>query len=127
MKYTCPVCGFLTLKEPPGSYETCVVCGWEDDVSQLLFPSSLGANRVSLQQAQNNFVKIGFSNKNILLRLLKKNQNNYEKDPQWRLLRAADIKDRPADVDPSKVYPEDITELYYWRNQGQDHSTELSS
>lgn len=48
--YPCPVCGYLTFAEPPGSYEICPVCGWEDDALQLEFATTLagGANSLTL-------------------------------------------------------------------------------
>ena len=32
------------FSEEPGSYDICPVCGWEDDLSQLRFPTTGGAN-----------------------------------------------------------------------------------
>ncbi len=56
--YTCPVCGFLTFAEPPGSYDLCEVCGWEDDGVQLANPAcSGGANCKSLMEAQEKAIK----------------------------------------------------------------------
>lgn len=43
--YPCPCCGYLVFDEEPGSYDNCPVCGWEDDLSQLRFPTMAGANR----------------------------------------------------------------------------------
>lgn len=41
------------MSEPPGSFEICEVCGWEDDAVQLANPTSGGgANRESLVEAQ---------------------------------------------------------------------------
>src|SRR5436305_8121773 len=59
--YACPCCGFLTLEEPPpGTYEICPVCYWEDDPVQFDDPSYTGgANRVSLAQARQNFLDLG--------------------------------------------------------------------
>ncbi len=35
-QYTCPCCGYKTLyEEPPGTYEICRMCGWEDDTVQF--------------------------------------------------------------------------------------------
>ena len=51
MKYTCPCCGYLTFSEPPGFYEICKICYWEDDLSQLRFTKIKGANNVSLIEA----------------------------------------------------------------------------
>jgi hypothetical protein len=59
--YACPCCGFLTFEEPPpGTYEICPVCYWEDDPVQFADPSYAGgANRVSLAQARQNFLDLG--------------------------------------------------------------------
>lgn len=52
-QFPCPACGFVTLTDAYGSYEICVVCGWEDDAVQLANPTSKGgANRESLADAQ---------------------------------------------------------------------------
>lgn len=59
--YPCPCCGFLTLGEqPPGTYEICDVCGWEDDNVQFDNPDVAGgANSISLNQARKNFKVFG--------------------------------------------------------------------
>jgi hypothetical protein len=59
--YPCPCCGYETLpQEAGGTYELCPICFWEDDVVQLEDPDfEGGANRVSLRQAQRNFVAFG--------------------------------------------------------------------
>lgn len=60
----CPVCGHLTLSEPAGSgsYDICPVCFWEDDPVQFSRPDQAGgANRVSLNEARSNYIKIGAS------------------------------------------------------------------
>lgn len=59
--YPCPCCKYLTLKhEADGSYDICPVCFWEDDFVQLKDPDfSGGANKVSLIQARENFLKFG--------------------------------------------------------------------
>ncbi|MEU0987837.1 CPCC family cysteine-rich protein [Streptomyces sp. NPDC005953] len=33
--YPCPCCGRLVHQSPPGSFQICPVCGWEDDLVQL--------------------------------------------------------------------------------------------
>ena len=60
-RYSCPCCGYLTLKEePPGSYCICQVCFWEDDPIQSVDPSYRGgANTMSLDEARRNFERIG--------------------------------------------------------------------
>lgn len=61
--YTCPCCGYKTLEEePPGSFEICPICYWEDDNVQFETPHyEGGANKTSLYQAQRNFLAYGAS------------------------------------------------------------------
>lgn len=56
-KYPCPCCGFYTLdNEPPGAYQICLVCWWEDDNVQFHDPDYRGgANRESLNEARAAF------------------------------------------------------------------------
>lgn len=60
-RYPCPCCGFLTLTEPPpGTFEVCPVCYWEDDDAQFADPEySGGANGMSLVEARHNFTIFG--------------------------------------------------------------------
>ncbi|MBN1368538.1 MAG: hypothetical protein JW967_11495 [Dehalococcoidales bacterium] len=60
-KFACPCCGYLTLEgQPPGSYEICPICFWEDDPVQFNNPNyQSGANKVSLNQAKINFKLFG--------------------------------------------------------------------
>ena len=57
--YACRCCGHTTLtEEPPGTFEVCRVCFWEDDVD--LGPDGTGgANSVSLRRARENFAAYG--------------------------------------------------------------------
>ncbi|MEI3895112.1 MULTISPECIES: CPCC family cysteine-rich protein [Bacillus] len=61
MKYTYPCRGYKTIEEePPGTYEICNICYWEEDPVQLKEPDlEDGANEVSLRQAQRNFIAFG--------------------------------------------------------------------
>ena len=56
-RFPCPCCGYLTLdEEPTGTFAICAVCFWEDDNVQFHDPGyEGGANRVSLEQARENF------------------------------------------------------------------------
>ncbi len=60
-KYPCPCSGYRTLNgEPPGTFDICNICFWEDDGIQFDDPDlDEGANDVSLRQAQANFMRIG--------------------------------------------------------------------
>lgn len=61
MRYPCPCCGYLTFTEKPNNtYIICPVCRWEDDEVQTEDPDFRGgANRVSLNEAKNNFKLFG--------------------------------------------------------------------
>lgn len=85
--YACPCCGYKTLdREPPGTYDVCPVCFWEDDRIQYADPDyEGGANVVSLRQAQRSFLEIGVSE----LRFkenVRTPQSGEERDPSWRPL-----------------------------------------
>jgi hypothetical protein len=60
-KFACPCCGYETLdEEPPGTYDICEICFWEDDGVQYKDPDYRGgANHVSLREAQRNFSEYG--------------------------------------------------------------------
>jgi len=63
-KYMCPCCENLTLNEqPPGTFEICELCGWEDDAWQFRNPDCEGgANQLSLNQARIKFLNQSKSN-----------------------------------------------------------------
>lgn len=54
MKYKCPCCGNYTLNgRPPGTYEICMICQWEDDQVQYDDPTYAGgANELCLNDAR---------------------------------------------------------------------------
>lgn len=87
MKYTCPCCGYKTLDEkPPGTYEICKICFWEDDKVQFNNPDFRGAsNEVSLKEAQSNFLAFGASDKRFL-QYVRKPTKKDKKDSGWKLL-----------------------------------------
>ena len=71
--YECPCCGYLTLTEkPPGTFEICPVCNWEDDNVQAGDPTyEGGANGVSLEQARRNFAQFGAISQDAVSRVRK--------------------------------------------------------
>jgi hypothetical protein len=71
--FACPCCGFLTLGEqPPGTFEICPVCNWEDDGMQAANPGfEGGANEVSLDRAKHSFAQIGAISQSALPRVRK--------------------------------------------------------
>ena len=60
-KYQCPCCASYTLdNEPPGTFEICPVCFWEDDNIQYDNQNyEGGANDISLNNARKNYKKLG--------------------------------------------------------------------
>ncbi|OHB71454.1 MAG: hypothetical protein A2W23_04780 [Planctomycetes bacterium RBG_16_43_13] len=87
MKYPCPCCGYRTLDEkPPGTFDICDVCNWEDDNVQYDNPDfEGGANIPSLRQAQINFCKFGASDKSCLVRV-RPPKPEESRDPNWKFL-----------------------------------------
>lgn len=70
-KYPCPCCGYGTLsEEPPGTFEICPVCYWEDDNVQYDDPNyEGGANGISLHKARENFKKFGAIDQDVVDRV----------------------------------------------------------
>ncbi len=115
--FPCPCCGHLTFRAPPGSDEICPVCSWQDDVSQLRFPLTVGgANRPSLVEAQGNYRAFGCCDRSVLQRR-RASMRGEPVDEGWRPLDpAADDPEMPTPgVDSGETYPADRTVLYYWR------------
>ena len=84
-KFACPCCGYKTFThEPNGSYEICEVCFWEDDQIQLENPDYKGgANKVSLKQAQKNFIKFGACEQDMLPNV-RQPKLDEQRDPSWK-------------------------------------------
>lgn len=87
MKYTCPCCGYKTLdEEPPGTFDICEICFWEDDSIQFEDPDyEGGANVPSLRQAQKNYLAFGAYDKHCL-KFVRKPTKEDEKNLNWKLL-----------------------------------------
>ena len=63
-KYKCPCCGYYTLIVMEGYdeplFEICEVCGWMYDKVQQKYPDEmLGGNYITLNEAKENYKKIG--------------------------------------------------------------------
>lgn len=83
--YFCPCCGYDTLtEEPPGTYDICRVCFWEDDPVQFKDPAyEGGANTVSLIQGRINFEKYGACKKEMVKNTVKPAKDN-KRNPAWK-------------------------------------------
>ncbi len=91
--FTCPCCGYRTLNEPPGSYEICEVCFWEDDHSQLIDPADRdGANSpLSLMECQTNYLRLGVSEARFL-DTVRSPEAHEVRDAEWRPAQESDLR-----------------------------------
>lgn len=115
-EYPCPCCGFLVFQDEPGSYDICPICFWEDDLSQLRFPKTTGANHVSLIEGQANYARAGVCELRFKDRVRAPDPAELREDG-WRLLdpQTDRIEEPLPGFDSGLTYPEDLTRLYYWR------------
>jgi Cysteine-rich CPCC len=101
---------------PPGSYDICEICFWEDDVSQLRFLRMGGANRVSLIEGQRNFAALGVCEIRLASHVRKPERSD-EREFEWRPVSEGtdNIEEPVRGIGYGSTYPEDLTRLYYWR------------
>jgi hypothetical protein len=113
-RYPCPCCGYLVFREVAGSWSICPICQWEDDLTQLRWPSlEAGANNVTLVEAQQNYRQFKISE--LALGHRGRPPKEHEAlDEGWRPidLRIDNFEDPGAQDAP---WPEDRTVLYWWR------------
>jgi hypothetical protein len=97
------------MQQPPGSYDVCPVCFWEDDVVALRWPDRGGtANVPSLIEAQRTYAAVGA----IEERFADKVRPPTDDEPLDDGWRPCD----PAENSPqTSHWPADPTTLYYWR------------
>ncbi len=108
-KYTCPACGYKVFNESPGSYDICQVCLWEDDISQLRFPMSEGANDTNLKDYQKLII-----DKSIPI----SNTQKFSKDKEWRIINLNDNFEKfESGINYGESYPKNKIELYYWKSK----------
>src|SRR5690349_10060472 len=81
-QYPCPCCGYMSFEEPPGSYNICPICFWEDDAVQLAFPYSKWPN-LPLVEAQKNYAEFG-ATRDREKRHVRPPMEEDLRDPEWR-------------------------------------------
>lgn len=114
--WPCPCCGYRKLDLPSGSYDLCPVCFWEDDGSQLRWPTSTdGPNGISLIEAQRNFVEIGACDPECVVKVRKPTPGE-EREPDWRRIDP-ELDDFEAGPDDPRnlPWPSKGEDLYWWR------------
>lgn len=83
--YPCLCCGYKTLtKEPPGSYEICPICFWEDSVPDGSWQHAT-SNGVGLIQAQRNFLAFGAC-ESLWLDSVRHPTVEDERNPDWQTI-----------------------------------------
>ena len=107
--FPCPSCGFLVFSEPPGSYEICDLCGWEDDHVQLAHPNmGGGANKSSLAAHQ----KVALQTYPVGVTVV----GGHRRASEWRPLRPSEVQSHSPPTD-GRTYFEAAAEdapQYYW-------------
>ncbi len=79
----CPCCGYLVIQD---THDICPICGWEYDPVQSDNPDdAYGPNRVSLRQAQQNFMSLGRADDPPTIRIRSVRADD-RRDPNWRAL-----------------------------------------
>ena len=113
--YPCPVCGYDVFREPPGSYDICPICFWEDDLSQLRFSTSWGANEVSLIEAQKNYLEFGAIEARFRDQVRAPTPADHRVEG-WLPFDSSRhvVEESVPGIDYGDTYPHDRTMLYYW-------------
>lgn len=114
LSFTCPCCGYIVFNEPPGSYGICPICFWEDDLAQLRFVETHGANRVSLLEAQRNYRVLGAKEQRFVNAVL--DPKGLRRDDSWRPFDPdQDAIERPDEGTDYGLSYRDPLAHYYWR------------
>ncbi|MCR6713127.1 MAG: CPCC family cysteine-rich protein [Demequina sp.] len=112
--YPCPCCGYLTFVEPPGNYELCSICFWEDDAVQLRWPRWVGgANGPSLAQSQITYATFGAMQEEFVKKV-RRPAPSEQVDVGWRPIDLLTDSFEPTGEERAP-WPDDMTQLYWWR------------
>jgi hypothetical protein len=110
--YPCPACGFLVFGAPPGTYDICPVCGWEDDHVQLAHPALRGgANKQSLFECQRGVLS--------KLPVCVREHAGWHRDAEWRPLRGEELTSEGCPTSGLQYFQAagEDTPGYYWRDR----------
>ncbi|HEY3644535.1 MAG TPA: CPCC family cysteine-rich protein [Gammaproteobacteria bacterium] len=110
-QYPCPACGFIGFAQPPGSYDICAICGWEDDNVQLLHPMMKGgANKKCLHEVRRKILTT--------YPVDIKEASGLQRDPAWRPLSPKELQASPDILQTGLDYfhaAGDSFRGYYWK------------
>ena len=121
--YPCPCCGYVVFSGPPGSFDVCPICYWEDDPVQLLNLSYQGgANTVSLLEAQRSFVALGASEA-VFSKLVRIPTESDDRERTWRPATDNDAKFSRTPASLTQDEYDDVATWYYWRRSSQGART----
>ena len=115
--YPCPCCGHRVFVEPPGSYDICEICFWEDDNVQLRWPDYRGgANVPSLIDSQENHREFGAIERRFIEHV-RPPRGDKRIEPGWRPIdrRRDSFEPYRWDHAERRPWPDDLTVLYWWR------------
>jgi hypothetical protein len=116
-RFTCPCCGHRTLHQPPGSYDLCKVCFWEDDGVQLLDPAYRGgANASSLMECQANYQRFGACEERFIGNVRAPAAEEVQ-DPLWRPACDSDLRGARTLRDLSAAERTRVESWYYWKRE----------
>ena len=107
--FPCPSCGFEVFSEPPGSYEICELCGWEDDHVQLRFPAMAGgANKSSLATHQLQALAAYPTTVSLA--------KGFRRSKEWRPLLASEVVSPQPPTSGEEYFnaAADEAQQYYW-------------
>ncbi|MEU9470081.1 ADP-ribosylglycohydrolase family protein [Streptomyces avermitilis] len=116
-RHPCVCCGRLVHDRPPGSYDICPLCFWEDDAVQLRLPTAAyGPNRIALVDAQVNARDVGACTPRDLS-FVRPPLPDEPVDPDWRPIDPLRdrFEDPDGETDARLPWPTDRTTLYWWR------------
>ncbi|MDJ1135119.1 CPCC family cysteine-rich protein [Streptomyces iconiensis] len=111
--YPCPCCGRLVYEAPPGSFQICPVCGWEDDLVQLRWPGASGTNRRPLMEAQLLYREVGITHSEFVPKIRLPGEF-WPLEAGFRVI-VPEFDDFEPDGVMETEWPEDRTRLYWWR------------
>jgi hypothetical protein len=113
-KYTCPCCGCIDFAAPPGSYDVCPICAWEDDALQLEFATTLpgGANGETLYAAQKRYLESAYAADHFRAHI---RPPGARRDVGWRPIDPALDSFEDWHAKDHRRAPDAPERLYYWR------------